>query len=76
MYIVMTKLVEAEYSKHPENEERYFAFMETVSKSDNIIPIVSRPNILHANIFTSRQEAEQIRDFWNYCYKKNGTYAF
>ena len=55
---------------------KYLSFVDKVS--DNCGEIYHRlkniPDIENASVFTSKKKAEEICNFWNETYKKNGTY--
>ena len=55
---------------------KLYAYVINFTDSDNALFALQRPGILHANIYTTKKRASEIADFWNECYKKNGTYKF
>lgn len=58
-----------------ENEKNY-AYAVKVNSSDNLLSKLQIKDIKTANICESRKEASKLADYWNECYKKNGTYMF
>ena len=52
------------------------AFVESVTEQDNILPLLNRwGNVWAVNAFETKKRAEEVADYWNDCYKRNGTYA-
>ena len=51
---------------------KMFAFTITVTTAANLVD----PSLLTLNVFDTKREADATRDYWNECYKKNGTYAW
>lgn len=52
-----------------------FAYVLRVAKSDNLIFSLQIPGITAANICSTKKEAEKVVEFWNKCYKNNKTYG-
>lgn len=60
-----------------DNERRLFADVLTVPESDNLLSAFSRiGGLISVNSCPTKKAAKELADFWNDCYKKNGTYAF
>ena len=60
-----------------EYKEGYGAFVIKVSENDNVfwnLDIIG--GLMHANIKPTKKEAQALADFWNECYKQNGTYLY
>lgn len=54
-----------------------YAYALTVPRSENLVHVFAKENNLtHANVCATKKEAERIADFWNECYKNNGTYLY
>ena len=58
-----------------ENDKLY-AYVIKVSKSDNLLSKLDIKDILTANICQSKKEAELIVNSWNTIHKDNGRYLF
>jgi len=54
---------------------KLWAFVMTMSASTNLINAFPDTTIT-ANVCNTKKKAYEIMDFWNDCFKKNGTYAF
>ena len=54
--------------KNPEYNPGYYAFV--IHSLDCI------GGIIHANILPTKKRAEEVAQYWNDCYKANGTYFF
>ena len=53
---------------------KYWAGTMTVSSNDNIMNISQRiAGMQTANLCTTRKAAEELADYWNECFKRNGT---
>ena len=67
------------FSDRPSEEydPGYYADVISCTSSDNVL---SRLNMIgglvSANIFPTKKEAKAVADYWNECYKRNGTYFF
>lgn len=49
----------------------------TKTEQENIAFLSAQiPNLTAAHICDSRKKAEEMAEFWNDCFKKNGTSAF
>lgn len=60
-----------------EGKTGYYAFIIPVSEADNLQAVLSRhKGLLHTNIMPTKKRATEIVQFWNECYKNNGTYMF
>ena len=58
-----------------ENNKNY-AYVITVSESDNLLSKLKILNIKSANIFATKKRAYEVAERWNACFKANGTYYF
>lgn len=62
-------------NQHENNKN--FAFVEVMHTGQNIKPILERyknADIWH--LCETRKQADDLAQFWNRCYKNNGTYLF
>ena len=54
---------------------KHYAYVAKVANSSNLL--CQFPSYaIHVNACKTAKEARHIADFWNECYKKNGTYVF
>lgn len=61
----------------PRQDDYLFSFVEKISTSCNIANYFGDREIVTLNLFEGgKKKAEEITNFWNECYKKNGTYAY
>ena len=60
------------------NEEngKYFAYAERVREGNNIKSYFEADDIIIVHPCGTFKEAKEIAEYWNECYKKNGTYMF
>lgn len=56
--------------------EKFYAYVIKVSKSDNLISKLNIMNLVTANICQSKKEAERIVNSWNDTHKANNKYMF
>ena len=70
----MSRFYAAVTIKDPDG--KLFAFVEPFTESDNIVSKFEMRGILHANVYTTKKRASEVVDFWNDCYRRNGTYKF
>lgn len=59
-----------------EENEKLYAYVIKVSESDNLLSKLNIKNIITANIYNTRKEAESVANHRNACYKANGKYLF
>lgn len=62
---------------NPEYNPGYCAFVYSVSESENLkrsLEIIG--GLQAAQLCQTKKAAQELADFWNDCYKKNGTYFF
>lgn len=60
-----------------EYKEGYLAYVIKVTESDNVMyHLEAIRGLMHANIRPTKKDAQELADFWNECYKKNGTYLY
>ena len=53
---------------------KYWAGTMTVSSDDNIMNISQRiAGMQAANLCATKKAAEELADYWNECFKRNGT---
>ena len=54
-----------------------FAFVEVFRCGQNIKPMIERYKNAHIwHLCESRKQADNLAQFWNDCYKNNGTYLY
>ena len=56
--------------------DKFYAYVIKVSKSDNLLSKLEIPNIITANICQSKKEAESWVQGWNDGFKANDKYMF
>lgn len=57
--------------------EKNIAYVLGIGESENVVAVFrDYKNIIFANIYPTKKRAKEVADFWNDCYKKNGTYKF
>lgn len=60
-----------------EQDHKYFADVMKVSESDNLkCRLEHIGGLIHANICSTKKEAERIAEKWNERYRVNGTYLY
>ena len=59
-----------------QEDGKNYAYVIKHHNSNNLINVLEIKGILHANICDTKKEAYSIAEYWNECYKKNGTYMF
>ena len=59
-----------------EENEKYYSYVLPVNSTDNLLSKLTIKNIITANIFETKKRAKEIAQYWNACYKINGTYLF
>lgn len=64
------------YAATREQNGKNYAFVIKASNGDNLVSLFARTGAKTANACATKKEAEKLADFWNECYKKNGTSAF
>lgn len=60
---------------HAENG-KYYSYIFRISENENIKAKINDPRIIHANVYHTKKLAAATVEFWNACYKANGTYLF
>lgn len=58
------------------NLGKYYAVVLKVGDCENIVSRLEAERLLYAHICPTKRKAEELADFWNESYKKNGSYAF
>ena len=56
--------------------DKYLSFVLCVRNSDNLLSALNIKDIQNANICSSKKLAYELSDYWNECYKINGTYLY
>lgn len=56
-----------------EESGKYISYVLPFTSQDNVICCLNIKNIVSANVYDTRKRAEEICEYWNECYKKNGT---
>lgn len=59
-----------------EENDKLYAYVVRVSKSDNLLSKLTIKNIITANICQSKKEAESLVKYWNAIHKANNRYMF
>lgn len=60
-----------------EGKEKYYAHIIPVTENENLQSVLDGyKGLLHTNIMPTKKRAMEIVQFWNDCYKNNGTYMF
>lgn len=60
-----------------EKPNLYYSYVVDAPQNNNLCSVLERiPGLKCANIYGTRKQAKEITDFWNDCYKVNGTYLF
>ena len=59
-----------------EENGKYYSYVIKICESDNALCKLSVRGLIHANIFKTKKRACEAADYWNKCYKTNGTYLF
>ena len=75
-YYVVTIFEEKENWNEWWDKNKYYAYAERVDNCNNLKDYFSRDNIHTVNAFPTFKEAKETADFWNECYKKNGSYLY
>ena len=57
-----------------EQDGKRYATVERVSDCESVLWKLA--GYESANIMPTKKRAQEVVDFWNDCYKKNGSYAF
>lgn len=55
---------------------KHYAYAVTVANSDNLIAFLGVDGLEHVNATSTKKEAKELADYWNECYRKNGTYMY
>ena len=53
-----------------EKENKKYAYIETITSSDNLLKKIDVDGVIYANIFDSRKRAEDIANQWNSVFRK------
>ena len=65
------------YAATREQNGKNYAFVIKASNGDNLVSLFSRyGENLAVNACATKKDADKLANFWNECYKKNGTNAF
>ena len=60
-----------------EENGKYFAWPLTVPANNDIVSeFAGIKGLKTANYCPSRKKAKELADFWNGCYRRNGTYLY
>lgn len=57
-------------------EGKYISSVICAGESDNLLSILKIENIHNATICSSKKKAYELSNYWNECYKKNGTHLY
>ncbi len=56
---------------------KYYAWAVKVPGSNNLLPHIEREkNLVIVHQFKTMKKAKETAEFWNECYKRNGTFLF
>ena len=55
---------------------KFFAYAKTIPNSNNLLSYLGLTDLKTVNAADSKKEAKALAEFWNDCYKKNGTYMY
>lgn len=56
---------------------RYYAFTVRTAQNNNLISVLNGiADIVSANVYRTKKECDEVTQFWNQCYIRNGTYLF
>lgn len=61
-------------TKTNKNRTRFYAYTQKVTPNNNLLSYFTDATVT-AKICESKKEADRVVDFWNGCYKNNGTFA-
>lgn len=62
---------------NPEYSPGYYSFVFSVGENDNLASRLDNIGGLQAaQLCQTKKAAQELADFWNDCYKRNGTYFF
>ena len=60
-----------------EYDHGYYSGVISCTSSENLTWVLSTiGGLVSANIFPTKKEAKAVADYWNECFKRNGTYFF
>lgn len=60
-----------------EENGKFYAYMVKAAQNNNLVSLLA--GIAHlkaANIYGTKKQAAAVVQFWNDCYRQNGTYLF
>lgn len=80
-YIVVTVELDKNKNIFPDEKKApemgLYSYPITVNDSENLVSVLDGiKGLKTANLFATKKKAQETADFWNDCYKKNGTYYF
>jgi hypothetical protein len=65
------------YAVNTEDNGKIYAFVIKASINENLKTLFSGyKNLISINACETKKRAEELANFWNECYKANGTYMF
>lgn len=59
-----------------EENGRYCSYVMPFTEYDNVLFVLRGDKLKHANVFSTKKRACEVANYWNECYKQNGTYMF
>lgn len=63
--------------ENKETNPGLYAYVIKINSSNNLKSALECiGGLVHANIFPTKKDAEHTVNYWNDCYKANGTYLF
>ena len=55
---------------------KYYSYAIKTKNNNNLLSVLNIKGIVSANVCDTFKKAREIVDYWNECYKRNGTYMF
>ena len=56
-------------------EGKYFSYADALSSSSDLLSQLERRDIYGVHLCESKKAAKELAEFWNGCFKNNGTYS-
>lgn len=62
---------------NPEPNIGYYAYVLTTNENLNLVSeLKAIRGLVSANVYPTKKRAREMVEFWNQCFKRNGTYLF
>ena len=55
-----------------QDKGKSYAYVIPVKEGENLVSVIMRECLFNANICTTKKQAIDIVNFWNYCFKQDG----